>query len=172
MTDGRTLDEIVAGYNREAARAKRARDEYRARADDLAARRDSLQRQARSAAAEAGIQRQHRDEHNLTAKECRAQRDEWRDREARMRASGGLGDVGEARSQAKTWQYRAQKASDSADAAHRRMKELYERADELRAEADKCHRECLDCRKAADIEHENYIKAVRSIQRVRDELPD
>ena len=113
--DARRLDEIIAGYNREANRAKQSRDEFHRRASELADRRDKLQKKAKSLSAEAAVYKARRDDANLTAKECRARRDEWNDRGARMRASGGLGDIGECKSQANSWHQKAVKASEDAN---------------------------------------------------------
>ncbi len=52
------------------------------------------------------------------------------------------------------------------------MHQLYDEADRLRAEAQTCHEQCADCRRAADAEHERYIQVVRRIEKVRNELPD
>ena len=121
---------------------------------------------------EAAVYKARRDDANLTAKECRARRDEWNDRGARMRASGGLGDIGECKSQANSWHQKAVKASEDANTAHEKMHQLYDEADRLRAEAQKCHEQYLDCKRGADAEHTRYIQAVRSIERVRENLPD
>lgn len=170
--DARRLDEIIADLNRQAADHKRARDEFQEKAAVLADKRDRLQKRARSLASEAALYKERRDEANITARECRAKRDEWNDRVARMRASGGLGDVGEAKMQSNQWHQKAEKASRSSDAAHEKMHQLYEEADRLRAEAQVCHQQSLDCRKAADVEHTRYIEAVRRIERVRNDLPE
>ena len=52
------------------------------------------------------------------------------------------------------------------------MHQLYEEADRLRAEAQTCHQQYLDCKKAADIEHTRYIEAVRRIDKVKNSLPE
>ena len=148
--DARRLDEIIAEYNREANRAKQSRDEFHRRASELADRRDKLQKKAKSLSAEAAVYKARRDDANLTAKECRARRDEWNDRGARMRASGGLGDIGECKSQANSWHQKAVKASEDANTAHEKMHQLYDEADRLRAEAQKCHEQYLDCKRGAE----------------------
>ncbi len=170
--DARRLDEITAELNREAQNHKKERDAYHESARVLADKRDALQRKARSLSSEAAVYKERRDDAILTAKECRAKRDEWNDRVARMRASGGLGDIGEAKTQANQWHQKAEKASNSSDAAHEKMHQLYSEADRLREEAQRCHQQYLDCKKAADLEHAKYIEAVRKIERIRDNLPD
>ncbi len=170
--DARRLDDILAELNKEISNHKKARDDFHDKASILADKRDLLQKRAKKLSAEAAIHKQYRDEANLTAKECRRMRDEWNDRVARMRASGGLGDIGEGKSQANSWHQKALKASEESDKSHEKMHQLYEEADKLRAEAQICHEQFLDCKKAADIEHTRYIEAVRRIERIRDNLPE
>ncbi len=170
--DAERLDAIVADLNREAANHRRLRDEYQEKAGILADKRDKLQKRARSLSAEANVYKERRDESNLTARECRGKRDQWNERVQRMRASGGLGDIDEARAQANSWHQKAEKASKSSDAAHKKMHQLFDEADRLRDEARTCQEQIADLRRAADIEHTRYIETVRRIDRVRNELPD
>ena len=162
--DARRLDDILADLNKEILNRRKARDEFHEKAALLADKRDKLQKKARTLSAEAAVY--------ITARECRAKRDEWNDRVARMRASGGLGDIGEAKMQANQWHQKAEKASRTSDTAHEKMHQLYEEADRLRAEAQICHQQYLDCKKAADIEHTKYIEAVRRIDTVKNSLPE
>ena len=74
--------------------------------------------------------------------------------------------------QANQWHQKAEKASRTSDTAHEKMHQLYEEADRLRAEAQVCHQQYLDCKKAADIEHTKYIEAVRRIDTVKNSLPE
>ncbi len=135
-------------------------------------KRDKLQAQARKLSAQAAVFKQQRDECNMCAREAKQKRDEWNDRAARMRAAGGLGDIGEARSQASNWHQKVVKNSQDGQAAHDKMHSLMDEADKLRAQAQECHEQIAILRKAADAEHEKYIAAVRKIEKVRDELPD
>ena len=170
--DARRLDDILADLNKEVLNRRKARDEFHEKAAVLADKRDKLQKKARTLSAEAAVYKERRDDANITARECGAQRDEWTDRVARMRASGGLGDIGEAKMQANQWHQKAEKASRTSDTAHEKMHQLYEEADRLRAEAQVCHQQYLDCKKAADIEHTKYIEAVRRIDTVKNSLPE
>lgn len=170
--DARRLDEILANLNKEAAKHRSERDEYNRRAQTLMEKRDRLQAQARKLSSQASVFKQQRDECNLCAKEAKQKRDEWNDRAARMRASGGLGDIGEARSQANNWHQKVVKNSQDGQIAHDKMHSLMEEAEKLRAHAQECHDQISVLRKAADSEHEKYISAVRRIEKVRDNLPD
>ena len=93
--DARRLDEILAELNKEIFRHKNARDDYNRQAQVLAEKRDRLQAQARKLSSQAAVYRQQRDECNISARESKQKRDEWNDRAARMKAAGGLGDIGE-----------------------------------------------------------------------------
>ena len=93
--DARRLDEIIADLNREANKHRTARDDYNRQAQVLADKRDKLQAQARRLSSQAAVYKQQRDECNICARENKQKRDEWNDRAARMRAAGGLGDIGE-----------------------------------------------------------------------------
>ncbi len=170
--DARRLDEILSELNKEAANHKRARDDFHEKAAVLADKRDALQKRAKKFSSEAAVQKQYRDEANLSANEYRRKRDEWNDRVARMRASGGLGDIGEGKSQANSWHQKAVKASEQSNLAHEKMHQLYQEADKLRAEAQICHEQFVDCKKAADVEHNRYIETIRKIEKIRDNLPE
>lgn len=87
--DARRLDDILADLNKEVLNRRKARDEFHEKAAVLADKRDKLQKKARTLSAEAAVYKERRDDANITARECRAKRDEWNDRVARMRASGG-----------------------------------------------------------------------------------
>ena len=89
-----------------------------------------------------------------------------------MKAAGGLGDIGEARSQAQTYHQKVLKYSKNGQTLHDKMHALMEEADKLRAEAQVCHEQCQTCRRAANSEHEKYIAAVRKAERIRDNLPE
>ena len=97
--DARRLDEIIADLNREANKHRTARDDYNRQAQVLADKRDKLQAQARKLSSQAAVYKQQSDECNICAWQNKQKRDEWNDRAARMRAAGGLGDIGEAKSQ-------------------------------------------------------------------------
>ena len=173
--DARRLDDILADLNKEILNRRKARDEFHEKAALLADKRDKLQKKARTLSAEAAVYKERRDDANITARECRAKRDEWNDRVARMRASGGLGDIGEAKMQANQWHQKAEKASRTSDTAHEKMHQLYEEAVIARTanpQAQICHQQYLDCKKAADIEHTKYIEAVRRIDTVKNSLPE
>lgn len=168
----KSLEEIVAELSKEARKHKQMRDEYQEKAEVLVDKRNNLQAKARSLSSEANVWKERRDESNITARECRGKRDQWNERVARMRASGGLGDIGEARSQADNWHQKAEKASRSSNAAHEKMHQLFEEADKLRAEATACQEQIAVLRKAADAEHTRYIETIRRIDRVKNDLPD
>lgn len=170
--DAERLESILADLNREALGHKQMRDEYHDKATVLVDKRSKLMAKARSLSAEANVYKERRDEANLTARECRGKRDQWNERVQRMKASGGLGDIGEARAQAESWHQKAVKASESSDTAHEKMHQLYEEADRLREEAKTCQEQISDLRRAADIEHTKYIETIRKIDRVKNELPD
>ena len=89
-----------------------------------------------------------------------------------MRAAGGLGDIGEAKSQAQSYHQKVVKYSQDGQALHEKMHTLMDQAEKLRQEAQVCHEQCQTCRRAANSEHEKYIAAVRKIERVRDNLPE
>ena len=158
--DARRLDDIVSELNREALKHRNARDDY------------NRQAQARKLSSQAAVYKQQRDECNICARENKQKRDEWNDRAARMRAAGGLGDIGEAKSQAQNYHQKVVKYSQDGQALHDKMHSLMEQADRLRQEAQTCHEQCQTCRRAANSEHEKYIAAVRKIERVRDNLPE
>ncbi len=170
--EARRLDDILAELNREANNHKKARDDYHDKASVLADKRDALQKRAKKISNEAVVYKQYRDEANLSAKEYRARRDEWNDRVARMRSSGGLGDIGEGKSQANSWHQKMVKAVEEGNTAHEKMHQLYADADKLRAEAQVCHEQFIDLKKAADVEHTRYIEVIRKIERIRDNLPE
>lgn len=170
--DARRLDDILADLNREANKHKATRDDYSKQASVLAEKRDRLQAQARRLSSQAAVYKQQRDECNLSVREAKQKRDEWNDRAARMRAAGGLGDIGEAKSQAQNWHQKVVKYSQDGQLAHDKMHNLMDEAGKLRQEAQVCHEQCLTCRKAADSEHEKYIATIRKIEMVRDNLPD
>ena len=170
--DVRRLDEIVAELNREALKHRNARDDYNRQANVLAEKRDKLQAQAGKLSSQASVYKQQRDECNISVREAKQKRDEWNDRAARMRAAGGLGDIGEAKSQAQNWHQKVVKYSQDGQALHEKMHTLMDEAGKLREEAQVCHEQCQTCRRAANSEHEKYIAAVRKIERVRDNLPE
>lgn len=170
--DARRLDEIIADLNREAANHRKARDDYNRQAEVLAEKRDRLQAQARKLSSQAAVYKAQRDEANLSVQEAKRKRDEWNDRATRMRAAGGLGDIGEAKSQAQNWHQKVVKYSKDGQTAHDKMHSLMDEAGKLRAEAQTCHEQCQVCRRAANSEHEKYIAAIRKIERVRDNLPE
>jgi len=170
--DMRSLDEILRELNKEAANHKNERDKYHQQADVLAEKRDKLQEKARRLSSEARALKAQRDDYNLTASEARQKRDEWNDKVQMMRARGGLGDINGAKQMADTYHQQMVKASSSGQVAHEKMHALYEEADKLRAEAQVCHEQYLDCKKAADSEHEKYIQVVKRINAVKDNLPD
>jgi len=64
------------------------------------------------------------------------------------------------------------KYNTSGQAIHEKMHLLFDEADKLRQEAQVCHEQYLDCKKAADAEHERYIQVVKRINNVKDNLPD
>ena len=170
--DARRLDDIVSELNREALKHRNARDDYNRQAQVLADKRDKLQAQARKLSSQAAVYKQQRDECNICARENKQKRDEWNDRAARMRAAGGLGDIGEAKSQAQNYHQKVVKYSQDGQVLHGKMHGLMEQADKLRQEAQVCHEQCQTCRRAANSEHEKYIAAVRKIEKVRDNLPE
>ena len=130
--DARRLDEIIADLNREANKHRTARDDYNRQAQVLADKRDKLQAQARRLSSQAAVYKQQRDECNICARENKQKRDEWNDRAARMRAAGGLGDIGEAKSQAQSYHQKVVKYSQDGQALHDKMHSLMEQADRLR----------------------------------------
>ena len=170
--DARTLDEMVAELNREAAKHRSERDMYNQKAQVLADKRNALQDKARKLVAEANLVKQRRDDFNLSAREAKEKREEWNDKVAMMRERGGLGDIGEAKAQSQNDHQKVVKYSNSGQLAHEKMLRLREEADALREEAQVCHGQFLDCKKAADLEHDRYIQAIRRIERLRDELPE
>lgn len=166
------LDDILLALNKEALNHRNARDKFHQQADVLAEKRNELQAKARRLTTEARTLKDRRDDCNLSAKEAKAKRDEWNDRAKMMKERGGLGDIGEARTQAQTYHDKMVKLNSDGQLAHQKMHALYEEADALRAQADDYHQKYLDCKKAADFEHEKYIAAVRKIEQARNELPD
>ena len=170
--DLRSLDEILKELNKEAAGHKAERDRYHQQADILAEKRDKLQEKARRLSSEGRALKAQRDDYNLTASEARQKRDEWNDKAQMMRARGGLGDINGAKQMADTFHQKMVKANTSGQLAHEKMHQLFEDADKLRAEAQVCHEQFLDCKKAADAEHEKYIQVVKRINHVKDNLPD
>lgn len=167
----RSMDELVSDAENEALKHKAARDKYSRQASVLIEKRNQLQDKARKLSSEARYLRERRDDYNLSANEARGKRDEWNDKAASMKARGGLGDIGEARSQSQNYHQKAVKYSDSGRLAHERMKSLLEEADALRQQAQVYHEQAMDLRKAADAEHEAYLKAKRRSQAIR-ESPD
>ncbi len=170
--DARTLEEMVAELNKEANKHKASRDKYHQQASVLADKRNALQDKARRLSAQANVVKQQRDDYNLSAKEAKEKREEWNDKVAMMRERGGLGDIGEAKAQSQSYHQKVVKFSADGQLAHEKMKQLWDEADRLRAEAQTCHEQFLTCKKAADSEHEKYIAVIRKIEKVRDNLPD
>ncbi|MBR1452071.1 MAG: hypothetical protein IJ592_01055 [Candidatus Methanomethylophilaceae archaeon] len=170
--DLRSLDEILKELNKEAAKHKAERDRYHQQADVLAEKRDKLQEKAKRLSSEARSLKAQRDDYNLTASEMRQKRDEWNDKARTMRERGGLGDISGAKQMADTYHQKMVKANDSGQLIHEKMHQLFEDADKLRAEAQVCHEQYLDCKKAADAEHEKFIQVVKRINNVKDNLPD
>ncbi len=170
--DLRTLDDILKELNKEALKHKEARDKLHAQADILADKRNKLQEKARRLSSEAGALKHQRDDYNLTAQEAKASRDEWNEKAKTMRERGGLGDISGARQQAETYHQKMVKANTSGQMVHEKMHQLYDEADKLRQEAQVCHEQFLDCKAAADEEHEQYIQVIKRINKVKDNLPD
>ena len=170
--DMRSLDDILRELNKEAAKHKAERDRYHQQADVLAEKRDKLQEKARRLSSEARELKAQRDDYNLTASEMRQKRDEWNDKARTMRERGGLGDINGAKQMADSYHQKMMKANSGGQVIHEKMHQLFEDADKLRAEAQVCHEQYLDCKKAADAEHEKYIQVVKRINSVRDNLPD
>ncbi len=170
--DLRSLDEILKELNKEAANHKAERDRFHQQADVLAEKRDKLQEKARRLSSEARAMKDQRDDCNLSAQEARQKRDEWNDKAKMMRERGGLGDINGAKQMADTYHQKMVKYNTSGQAIHEKMHQLFEEADKLRDEAQVCHEQYLDCRKAADSEHEKFIQVVKRINSVKDNLPD
>jgi len=170
--DMRTLDEILRELNKEASKHKEERDRFHQQADVLAEKRDKLQDKAKRLSSEARALKAQRDDYNLTASEARQKRDEWNDKAKMMRQRGGLGDINGAKQMADTYHQKMVKANTSGQAIHEKMHILFEEADKLRDDAQVCHEQYLDCKRAADAEHEKYIQAVKRINSVKDNLPD
>ena len=170
--DLRSLDEILKELNKEALKHKTERDKFHQQADVLAEKRDKLQERARRLSAEARSYKDQRDDMNLSASEARQKRDEWNDKARMMRERGGLGDINGAKQMADTYHQKMVKYNTSGQALHEKMHSLYEEADKLREQAQVCHYQFLDCKKAADAEHEKYIQVVKRINSVKDNLPD
>lgn len=169
IEEDRSLEDILSELNKQALKHKQARDTYNSNASILADKRDALRAKSRALSSEANLCKKRRDEASLTGRELKAKRDEWNDRVSMMRASGGLGDITEAKTQATSFHNQAQKEFQKSDNFHLKMKELYEEADKLREEADTCHSQFLDLKKAADLEHEKYIAAIRRINEIKDD---
>lgn len=167
----RTLDDLAGEAEKDAVKHKAARDKYSRQASVLIDKRNQLQEKARKLSSEAKYMRDRRDDYNHSAIEARGKRDEWNDRAASMKARGGLGDIGEARSQSNNYHQKAVKFSNSGQLAHEKMKQLTEEADALRQQAQTYHEQAMELRRAADAEHELYIKAKRRAQAIR-ESPD
>ena len=170
--DLRSLDEILKELNKEAANHKAERDRFHQQADILAEKRDKLQAKVRKLSDEARALKAQRDDYNLTASEMRQKRDEWNDKAKTMRERGGLGDINGAKQMADTYHQKMVKANTSGQLVHEKMHQLFDEADKLRQEAQVCHEQYLDCKKAADLEHEKYIQVVKRINNVKDNLPD
>lgn len=164
----RTMEDLAGDAEREAVKHKAARDKYSRQAQVLIDKRNQLQDMAKKLSSEARYMRDRRDDYNLSASEARGKRDEWNDRAATMRARGGLGDIGEARSQSSNYHQKAVKFSNSGQLAHEKMKQLQEEANSLREQAQVYHEQAMELRKAADAEHELYIKAKRRAQNIRE----
>jgi uncharacterized coiled-coil DUF342 family protein len=170
--DLRSLDEILKELNKEAASYKSERDKFHQQADVLAEKRDKLQEKAKRLSAEARALKVQRDEYNLSASEARQKRDEWNDKAKMMKARGGLGDINGAKQMADTYHQKMVKYNTGGQSVHEKMHLLFEEADKLRAEAQVYHEQFLDCKKAADAQHEKYIQTVKRINSVKDNLPD
>jgi hypothetical protein len=164
----RTMEDLAGDAEREAVKHKAARDKYSRQAQVLIDKRNQLQDKAKRLSSEARYMRDRRDDYNLSASEARGKRDEWNDRANTMRARGGLGDIGEARSQSSNYHQKAVKFSNSGQLAHEKMKQLQEEANALREQAQVYHEQAMELRKAADAEHELYIKAKRKAQMIRE----
>jgi len=169
--DYRSMEDLLEEAEKEALKHKTARDKYSRQASVLIEKRNQLQDKARKLSAEAKLMRERRDDYNISANEARGKRDEWNDRAQTMKQRGGLGDIGEARSQSQNYHQKAVKFSNSGQLAHEKMKQLLEEADALRQQAQTYHEQAMDLRKAADSEHELYLKAKRRAQSIR-ESPD
>ena len=170
--DLRSLDEILKELNKEAAKHKTERDRYHQQADVLAEKRDKLQERAKRLSSEARALKAQRDDYNLTASEMRQKRDEWNDKARTMRERGGLGDINGAKQMADTYHQKMVKANNGGQLIHEKMHQLFDDADKLRQEAQVCHEQYLDCKRAADAEHEKFIQVVKRINSVKDNLPD
>ena len=164
----RTMEDLAGDAEREAVKHKAARDKYSRQAQVLIDKRNQLQDKARKLSSEARYMRDRRDDYNLSASEARGKRDEWNDRANTMKARGGLGDIGEARSQSSNYHQKAMKFSNSGQLAHEKMKQLQEEANTLREQAQVYHEQAMELRRAADAEHELYIKAKRRAQTIRE----
>jgi len=164
----RTMEDLAGDAEKEAVKHKAARDKYSRQAQVLIDKRNQLQEKAKKLSSEARYMRDRRDDYNLSASEARGKRDEWNDRAASMKARGGLGDIGEARSQSSNYHQKAVKFSNSGQLAHEKMKQLQEEANALREQAQVYHEQAMELRRAADAEHELYIKAKRKAQAIRE----
>ncbi|GEM_PF-2536213 len=164
----RTMEDLAGDAERDAVKHKAARDKYSRQAQVLIDKRNQLQDKAKKLSNEARYMRDRRDDYNLSASEARGKRDEWNDRANTMKARGGLGDIGEARSQSSNYHQKAVKFSNSGQLAHEKMKQLQEEASALREQAQVYHEQAMELRRAADAEHELYIKAKRKAQAIRE----
>lgn len=164
------LDLMCKDKYSDANNHKHARDDFSDQSKMWILRRNNYGEMARDNVAKAAEARKERDEINEKVKLAKARRDELHLKAADLRESGT--DNSEVREEGNKCHEEVTELSAKGQDAHQRMLTFYEEADVARKLSDAAQKKSIECRKAADAEHAAYIRIMKSIDDLKNNLPD
>lgn len=170
-SDVSVLDLMCKERYAEANNHKRLRDQYSQDAKNWAAKRDLYRERSKQEYAQAPALKERRDGLNAKVKEMKAERDGWNAKAAALKGTRGP-EYDEARAKADECHKLMTEYNEKGQAAHSEYVSIMEQSRTDRALADAAHAKFVECRKAADEEHRLYVESIRSVEELRDNLPD
>lgn len=169
--DIRTLDNILKEKNSELNAHKKSRDKFQESARNSQIKRDNFRNMSRDLMKTNSELRKERDRYNELTRQAKSERENIKIRIEELRADG-VRDLEALKAERDAFHRQVVEYHAKSQDIHARIEENNERIDSMKKLADEAHEQSIKFREAADKEHQEFVRCLEEIRRIRDELPD
>ncbi len=162
------LDLICKDKYAEANNHKRARDELNKESKNWINTRNTNSERARDLSKKAAEAKADRDNYNQKVRELKDLRDQMHAKAAELKESGGEG-YEDAKAQGNMYHDEMASYAAKGQLAHQLMIQCYEDADVARKLSDIAHRKSIECREAANREHEAFVNTLKELEELKND---
>ena len=162
------LDLICKDKYAEANNHKRARDEFNKESKNWINTRNTNSERAKELSKKAAEAKAERDACNEKVRELKALRDQMHAKAAELKENGGEG-YEDAKAEGNRYHDEMTVYASKGQLAHQLMVQCYEDADVARKLSDIAHRKSIECREAANNEHEAFVNTLKELEELRND---